>query len=262
MLIKGCQAYGSHVTTFPVKLAPKPSLEQLLKGGQLWRGAGGARAVEPTGRSSLDRLLPGGGWPLGALTELLHEQSGIGEFSLLLPLFARLTQAGRRVALIQTPHLPHPVPLTQAGVDLNHLLWVEAPDQRSACWAAEQLLKSGSVGALASWAVPRDETGLRRLQLAAEEGAALAFLYRPLRAAVQFSPAALRLILRCVQGELQIEPLKLRGTPALRSCHSERSEESAGRFFVAEPVPGSSPGQALSEVEGLLRMTNLNKSVA
>ena len=216
------------MTTSPVKPAPepsaKPTLQQLLKGGQLWRGAGGGMAVEPTGRTHLDRLLPGGGWPLGALTELLHDQQGIGELSLLLPVFARLTQAGRRVALIQTPHLPHPVPLAAAGVDLSQLLWVEAPDPRSACWAAEQLLKSGSVGALASWASPRDETGLRRLQLAAEEGAALAFLYRPLRAAAQFSPAALRLMLKQAAGELRIEPLKLRGAPYIPT--PPRSEES------------------------------------
>lgn len=206
------------MTTYTVKpgfRAAGASLDQLLLQGQLWRGAvADGLPVEPTGRAALDRLLPGGGWPLGALTELLHEQSGIGELRLLLPVLARLTQAGRRVALVQTPHLPHPVPLVQAGVDLSQLIWVEALDVRSACWAAEQLLKSGSVGALVSWAVPRDETGLRRLQLAAEEGAALAFLYRPLRAAAQFSPAALRLILRREYGELQIEPLKLRGAPA------------------------------------------------
>lgn len=213
------------MTTYPVKpsfRAAGASLDQLLRQGQLWRGAvADGLPVEPTGRAALDRLLPGGGWPLGALTELLHEQSGIGELQLILPALARLTQAGRRVALVQTPHLPHPVPLAQAGVDLNQLIWVEAPDLRGACWAAEQLLKSGSVGALASWAVPRDETGLRRLQLAAEEGAALAFLYRPLRAAAQFSPAALRLVLQHAQGEFQIKPLKRRGAPAGRALQPE-----------------------------------------
>ncbi|MGH8530351.1 MAG: translesion DNA synthesis-associated protein ImuA [Nevskiales bacterium] len=212
------------MTTYPVKpgfRAAGASLDQLLRQGQLWRGVAAGIAVEPTGRPMLDRLLPGGGWPLGTLTELLHEQTGIGEFSLLLPALARLTQSGRRVALVQIPHLPHPVPLAQAGVDLSQLIWVEVPDVRGACWAAEQLLKSGSVGALASWAVPRDETDLRRLQLAAEEGAALAFLYRPLRAATQFSPAALRLVLRREQGELQIKPLKLRGAPSGRALQPE-----------------------------------------
>ena len=37
-----------------------------------------------TGWSALDRLLPGGGYPIGAVTELLSAAAGIGELSLLL----------------------------------------------------------------------------------------------------------------------------------------------------------------------------------
>jgi len=32
-----------------------------------------------TGAATLDALLPGGGWPLGCLVELLHDNPGIGE---------------------------------------------------------------------------------------------------------------------------------------------------------------------------------------
>ena len=46
-----------------------------------------------TGFPSLDRELPDGGWPRGALTELLCDHTGIGELALMLPALARLTAA-------------------------------------------------------------------------------------------------------------------------------------------------------------------------
>ena len=38
-----------------------------------------------TGFTALDRELPDGGWPRGALTELLCDHTGIGELALMLP---------------------------------------------------------------------------------------------------------------------------------------------------------------------------------
>ncbi|MBX3682927.1 MAG: SOS cell division inhibitor SulA, partial [Thauera sp.] len=60
-----------------------------LPAGSVWhasRLAGAAGAVLPTGFSALDAELPGGGWPAGALIELLADRPGVGELSLLLPL--------------------------------------------------------------------------------------------------------------------------------------------------------------------------------
>ena len=52
----------------------------LLQDSRLWTGAQAAmqRAV-PTGFAPLDAVLPGGGWPLGALTEVLVATPGLGE---------------------------------------------------------------------------------------------------------------------------------------------------------------------------------------
>lgn len=60
-----------------------------LPAGSVWQAsrlaqAGGA--VLPTGFAALDAELPGGGWPAGALIELLADRPGVGELSLLLPL--------------------------------------------------------------------------------------------------------------------------------------------------------------------------------
>ena len=50
-----------------------------LLGPKLWRAHEQASIrTEPTGFSALDRALPGGGWPLGAVSEVLHAQPGVG----------------------------------------------------------------------------------------------------------------------------------------------------------------------------------------
>lgn len=157
-------------------------LEQLLdRRTDLWRGR--ARTLFPaesTGLDWLDRGLPGGGWPLGRLTELLPRVSGCGELGLLLPLLARCTQRGRPVVLAGPVLVPGPQALARAGVMLEHLVVVREVAQ--ALWAAEQCLKSGVCGSVAVW--PPDgrvaERAVRRLQLAAEQSPGPAFVvYHP-----------------------------------------------------------------------------------
>ena len=84
------------------------ALEEALRHPRVWRGHSLAGAVPgvPTGFAALDAWLPGGGWPAGALTELLVSAKGIGELGLLLPALARLTCAGKRVVWLAPPHLP------------------------------------------------------------------------------------------------------------------------------------------------------------
>jgi protein ImuA len=62
-----------------------------------------------TGHPALTAELPGGGWPAGALIELLAPQPGIGELRLLAPVLARA--AGKPVVLIQPPHALQPLAL-------------------------------------------------------------------------------------------------------------------------------------------------------
>ena len=58
-----------------------PALAALLAHPALWRG--GDCAPEPaalaTGFPPLDAVLPGGGWPGNALTEIQLQREGIGE---------------------------------------------------------------------------------------------------------------------------------------------------------------------------------------
>ena len=63
-----------------------PNLAQVLDHPGIWRRSAAqqprVRAL-PTGWDTLDARLPGGGWPQGALSEILFEQDGLGELDLL-----------------------------------------------------------------------------------------------------------------------------------------------------------------------------------
>jgi protein ImuA len=171
-----------------------------------------ARPVaQPTGFADFDALLPGGGWPVGAITELMPETQGIGELSLLLPALAKLSRAGRYLVWIAPPCLPYPPALAQRGLVLERLLLVQAHDANTVLWAAEQALRCPAIGAVLAWPAALDDRRVRRLQLAAETGGSCGLLYRPPAAALQPSPAALRLRLKALNAGLQIEIHKARG---------------------------------------------------
>lgn len=186
------------------------ALGELLDQRRVWKGPSLATpaGAQPTGHARLDALLPSGGWPEAALSEILHAAEGIGELQLLWPTLARLSAAGERLVLVAPPHVPYPRAWLDAGVDLRQLIWVEA-DGRDALWAAEQALRSGCCGAVLCWPQQADDRALRRLQVAAESGQTLGFAFRPLREAVNPSPAALRLAVETRPAQLRV--LKCRG---------------------------------------------------
>jgi cell division inhibitor SulA len=195
------------------------SLAEVLHHGLVWR-AGELSRVEfpgiPTGFAGLDAELPGGGWPAGALTELLPENEGIGEVRALGPALARLSKDGRWLAWIEPPYLPYAPGLEAAGIDLSKVVIVRARTQQDRLWAMEQALQSGSCGAVLGWPEKVSFVQLRRLQIAAEGSPALAFLFRPPVSARESSPAALRLHLQSIKGELAVKILKRRGGPLAR----------------------------------------------
>ena len=194
-------------------------LDGVLKHPGVWRRSASAqhhvRAL-PTGLDELDALLPGGGWPCGALSEILFEHDGLGELSLLMPALAELTRRRQRVIFVVPPYIPYAPALSAHGLDLRYIVQIQATAAEGA-WSAEQCLRSGSCGAVLSWLPEADYTQLRRLQLAAESGDALAFLFRPARAASKTSPAALRLQLHVNDTQVEIEILKCRGNLDQRS---------------------------------------------
>lgn len=176
----------------------------------LWRGREhGAANVCSTGFDSLDAVLPGGGWPRGTLIELSPECSGIGELTLPLPALQCLARERKPIALVRPPYTPYAPALRRAGLPLKQLIWIAESKDEDARWASEQLLRDGA-GAVLLWTEARDDRAMRRLQLAAESGGALAFVYRSPACLKQASSAALRVALRPVGNSLRIEVIKVR----------------------------------------------------
>ena len=186
------------------------ALDSLFNGGRVWKGrpAVPPASVHPTGLAALDAVLPTGGWPESALSEILMAKDGVGELQLVLPTLARLSAAGERIVLVAPPYTPYPHAWQNAGVDLRQLSVVQA-EAGDALWAVEQCLRSGSCGAVLCWPRKADDRALRRLQVAAETGQTLAFAWRALSEAINASPAALRLAVEAKPAQVRV--LKCRG---------------------------------------------------
>jgi len=206
----------------------KPAVAQLLHNPFVWRGDGKARVEQtvPSGYAELDQALPGGGWPQGTLTELLRDEEGIGELRLLLPALERLAQAGEWIVLVAPPHLPCAPAFAAAGVDPAQVIVVGAAEDKHRWWAAEQALRANSAGAVLFWPVALGDQHLRRLQVAAQEGEALAFIFATTARIAQPSPAPLRIRLSPAGGRLRLDVFKRRGgvlgAPLLLDTVTER----------------------------------------
>lgn len=192
-------------------------LAALLRHPRLWRGGGVATgpAAVSTGFRRLDERLPGGGWPLAALTEILVPAAGIGELRLLLPALCALAaehpETPRWIAWLAPPHLPYAPALAAAGLDSSRMLVVRPQAGFDVLWAMEQALGSGACAAVLGWGGTAGGTELRRLALAAEEGQSAGFLFRPPHCRDEPSPAALRILLSAHDDCLDVDILKCRG---------------------------------------------------
>ena len=163
--------------------------------------------------------MPGGGWPTGALTEILTEQYGIGELRLLMPALVRLSAEDTQsdygepgwIAWIAPPFQPYPPALMQCGIDLSRMLIVRPEDPAEILWSAEQALASGTCAAVLFWSEKLDDQASRRLQLAAEKGHSWGIAFRPMAARRQPSAAALRLELHASSDGTRVHILKSRG---------------------------------------------------
>lgn len=197
----------------------------------VWRGASlgagmaaatGTHRVQPSGHAALDAQLPGGGWPLGAMSEVLLAGRGRHEWPLVLPALAgAVARLPGRVVLVAPPHEPFVPVLHAAGLRAARLCWVAPPaDVRdtAAAWACEQALRCRDVLAVLAWLPGAAPEMLRRLQLAAAQRHALLWVFRTEARRQQASPAPLRLAVAAAEageGALQVDVIKRRGAPVL-----------------------------------------------
>jgi len=180
------------------KLNRKQELsKKLLQDTGLWRASSidyDVRKGVPTGFGVLDEYLPGSGWPESGVTELLFDQSGIGELRLLTPALAHLSQSQSRWLLwVSPPYVPYPPALLHAGIDLTSILIVKPKTVKDSLWVLEKALVSKSCSAVLAWPGNINEKQIRRLQVASKEGNSWGILFRPAEMAKHSSPAELRI---------------------------------------------------------------------
>ena len=179
-------------------------------------------AVLPSGHKAIDALLPGGGWPQGALVELI--QSGTDSLaptqavcSVLLPALCQLQQVpagssasahyegaycgGSYVAWVgavaqsslgQSLSLFGPT-LAAKGLDVSRLIGVQHACDTAKAWAAQELLRCADVAGVVVSLAQADAHMLRRLHYSAAQHGKHLWAIRPAHAAAHASPAVLRL---------------------------------------------------------------------
>lgn len=200
---------------------PARSLPELTPG--VWRArelGTSCQQIVDTGYVRLNQALPGGGWPLAALVEVLQPTAGLHEWGLLAPALGALQarDPARFVVLVGAPYQPFGPALGARQINMQRLLCVQASnsDGPALLWATREAVQCADVAAVLAWLPDARSAHLRRLQIAAHAHNKLLFVFRTPRAQQESSPAPLRLLLEGVAsevGNLRVHVLKRRGPP-------------------------------------------------
>ena len=259
-------------------------LDSVLTQTAVWRaGELGSESQQTvaTGYAALDRVLPGGGWPKGAMTEVLQPQAGLHEWGLVLPALAAAQAASplQMTVLVNTPFLPFGPALAARQFNMQRMLCVNGErrgqggqvDAPSLLWATREALQCADVCAVLAWLPDARSAHLRRLQIAAHAHDKLLFVFRPLRAQLESSPAPLRLLLEGAlsdAGNLLVDVFKRRGPPlaapvlldtrparlaALLSASRERRRRRDDATSVPMPLPVPVSAPPFIDLSDLLR---------
>lgn len=231
------------------RISPAPRLD-LSAFPDVWRVEDLARepATIACGAPALDAALPGGGWPTGAMVEVLQRTPGRHVWQLVLPALSRTLQdqAGP-IVLVAPPFHPFAPSLAAQGLQPERLLCLHADRRASRLWAAEQSLRCEQVGAVLAWLPEARSEELRRLHLAAQRHERLLFVFRSSAEARQASPAALRLVVEGVD-PMEIRIVKRKGPPALQPLHLPATSRRLAALLQArrslrrdgpEPLPAA-----------------------
>jgi protein ImuA len=225
-------------------MTPAAVRPDLVLPPQVWRGRELAQAQErtlSTGHDALDAQLPGGGWPLGNLVEVLQKEAQQHVWQLAGPALAQVMHASSDPAvLVHPPYQPFGPALREQGVLPERLLCVQADQPSARLWATEQALRCAEVSAVLAWLPRARSEDLRRLQLCAQDGEKLLLVFRPLELRSQSSPARLRLL---VQGTdaLEVQILKRRGPPLLQPLLLPAHPQKLSALLAARKVRRSVP---------------------
>ena len=199
-----------------------PGLSDVWRAGEL---GSSSLVVVSTGYAALDHVFPGGGWPQGALIEVLQAQAGQHEWGLVASALASVQGAAVQqfAVLVNAPYVPFGPALEARQVAMQRVLCIKAKksDAPSLLWATREALQCADVACVLAWLPDARSAHLRRLQIAAHAHNKLLFVFRPLAAQHESSPAPLRLLLQGTVHEgaaqdgcnLLVHVLKRRGPP-------------------------------------------------
>lgn len=175
-------------------------LQQVLKRADIWQASQQSHNCHSiaSGYSPLDKLLHLGGWPLNRLTEILVERVNIGEMTLILPAIAKAMEKGGWLFLIEPPFNPYAPGWLKANIDIHKMIIIQSCQEKDWLWAAEQVIAHQGICCTLFWPLKDNLSNkvLKRLQLAATQGAQLNFIFRSISVASQSSPASLRLVVK------------------------------------------------------------------
>ncbi|MEO0998526.1 MAG: translesion DNA synthesis-associated protein ImuA, partial [Pseudomonadota bacterium] len=236
------------------------TLEQVLQRQAVWRCSGrrstAVRTVT-TGYPALDSYLPGGGWPLGQLLEIVSGRCGIGELRLIMPALAALA-AGRDgyIVWVAPPCQPYAPALAQWGLDVSRVLVVDTDNTTDALWVTGEALNSGSALAVLGWLPRLTIAASRRLQTVAAASGAFTVAYRPASARREPTAAALRLALYADSTGTGVDVFKVRGARPARLGAFETTGEPGGADTAAAN-PAVVPVAAASRYPGTVPATGL-----
>lgn len=163
-----------------------------------------------TGYPELDQALQGG-FPQQGVVDI-DSPLGIGELRLLMPsLKARQNQTNKLLAFVATPMQINAEMLAEYGLTLEQVLVVEPSTADEALWSAEQCLKSGCCHSVLLWHKNLEIHQVKRLQLAAEKGNCIQFMFRQKHQISLSLPVPLAMKLNAKQQGVKVQITKRRG---------------------------------------------------
>jgi len=187
-------------TPFSVNSIDSIDVPHVWRAGELANAWGtGAASLQTisTAYDALSHVLPGGGWPCGAMTEVLQARSGQHEWGLVAPAISALQAASPSglVVLVGVPYCPFGPALGARKINMQRLLSIGSVkntvknDGPAMLWATREALQCADVAAVLAWLPDARSAHLRRLQIAALSSDKLLFVFRPLQAQHDASPA-------------------------------------------------------------------------
>lgn len=138
--------------------------------------------VVSAGCAAIDRLLPEGGYPKGALIQWLgHEGLGAGYLALLAAKAA--CAEGGALVVIDPDGQFFPPAAAAIGINMSNLIVLRSTSQNDLFWSVDQALRCSAVGAVWGPMGTIDERWFRRFQLSAEASGCLGLFLQSAREA-------------------------------------------------------------------------------